>query len=135
VNGDPATANAALTAADAKLQVELEKHKADLADVQDARAANLQLVKAGSSIGFSPIVVSVVILVGFILLSFLAMRPDGAGARTDVTLFLLGAWSGYASAVGTYWLGPSAGSADKTTQLAAIAAKAPTPSAKPAARK
>jgi hypothetical protein len=117
------------------LQVELEKHKADLADVQDARAANLQLVKAGSSIGFSPIVVSVVILVGFILLSFLAMRPDVAGARTDVTLFLLGAWSGYASAVGTYWLGPSAGSADKTKQLAAIAAKAPTPSAKPAARK
>jgi hypothetical protein len=135
VNGDPATVNAALTAADAKMQVELEKHKADLADVQDARGTNLQLVKAGSSIGFAPIVVSVVILVGFILLSFLAMRPDVAGVRTDVTLFLLGAWSGYASAVVTYWLGSSAGSADKATQLAAIAAKAPTPPAKPAPRK
>ncbi|MGB3486688.1 MAG: hypothetical protein WBA37_11810 [Xanthobacteraceae bacterium] len=135
VNGDPATVNAALASADAKMQVELEKHKADLADVQDARATNLQLVKAGSSIGFAPIVVSVVILVGFILLSFLAMRPDVAGVRTDVTLFLLGAWSGYASAVVTYWLGSSAGSADKATQLAAIAAKAPPPPAKPAARK
>lgn len=132
--GDPATVNAALASADAKMQMELEKHKADLADVQDARATNLELVKAGSSIGYAPIVVSLVILTGFLVLSFLAMKPDLAGVRTDVTLFLLGAWSGYAGAVVTYWLGSSAGSADKAGQLAAIAAKAPPP-AKSAVKK
>ncbi|MBN8960586.1 MAG: hypothetical protein J0H71_05595 [Rhizobiales bacterium] len=127
--GDPATVNAALASADAKMQMELEKHKADLADVQDARSTNLELVKAGSSIGYAPIVVSLVILAGFLVLSFLAMKPDLAGVRTDVTLFLLGSWSGYTAAVVTYWLGSSAGSADKAGQLAAIAARTPAPPA------
>jgi hypothetical protein len=73
--------------------------------------------------------VSVVILVG------IAMRPDVAGVRTTSRFFCLVPGATYASAVVTYGLGSSAGSADKTTQLAAIAAKAPTPRAKPAARK
>jgi hypothetical protein len=36
-NGDPATVNAALAAADAKMNAEVEKFKAQLEDVQDAR--------------------------------------------------------------------------------------------------
>lgn len=122
--GDPATVQAALTEAEAKMQAEVDKHKADLEDVKDARATNFQLVKAGSSMGYAPVVVSSVILIGFMVLSFLAMKPDLAGVRTDVTLFLLGAWSGYAGAVVTYWLGSSAGSTDKSAQIERMAAVA-----------
>jgi hypothetical protein len=109
-----------------------EKHKADLADVQDARATNLELNK----IGWAPAVVSTVVLLGFLILSFIAMKPELTGVRTDVTLFLLGAWSGYAGAVVTYWLGSSAGSSEKSNQLAALAgATTPKPGVKPPAKR
>ena len=95
------------------MQVELENHKADLADVQDARATKFELNKIGSSLGWVPAVVSTVVLLGFLILSFIAMKPELTGMRTDVTLELLGACSGYAGAVVTYWLGASAGSSER----------------------
>jgi hypothetical protein len=129
--GDPDVIKAKLASADAEMNAEVEKHKADLADVADARSTNLELMKAGSKISYAPVVVSVVILSGFLILSFLAMRPDLAGVRTDVTLYLLGAWSTFAGAVVTYWLGSSAGSVDKSAQIAVLAGAAtkaaPTP--------
>jgi len=135
--GDPATVQAALSEAEAKMQAEVEKHRADLADVADARATNLALVKADSSISYAPAVVSAIVLAGFGILSFIAMKPDLTGVRTDVTLFLLGAWSGYAGAVVTYWLGSSAGSTDKSAQIErmAAAASAPKPLVKAVAKK
>lgn len=126
--GDPDVIKAKLAAADDEMNAEVEKHKADLLDVQDARSTNLELVKAGSNISYAPGIVSAIVLLGFMILSFIAMKPDLAGVRTDVTLFLLGAWSGYAGAVVTYWLGSSAGSTDKTAtieRMAAAAAKPP----------
>ncbi len=125
--GDPAVVNAALSEAEAKMNAEVEKHKDDLASVADARSTNLELVKSGSKISYAPIVVSAVILVGFLVLSFIAMRPDLAGVRTDVTLYLLGAWSSFAGAVVTYWLGSSAGSTDKSAQIERMAAAAAIP--------
>jgi hypothetical protein len=118
--GDQAVVQAKLSEAETRMQTEVEKFKAQLEDVQNARSINLELNKAGSSIGWAPAVVSIVVLVGFLVLSFLAMKPDLTGVRTDVTLFLLGAWSGYTSAVVTYWLGSSAGSNDKSAQIAAL---------------
>jgi len=125
--GDPAAVNAALSEAEARMNAEVEKHKADLASVADARSTNLELFKAGSKISYAPMVVSGVVLVGFLVLSFIAMRPDLAGVRTDVTLYLLGAWSSFAGAVVTYWLGSSAGSTDKSAQIERMAAAAVTP--------
>jgi hypothetical protein len=125
--GDPAVVNASLSEAEAKMQAEVEKHKADLLDVQDARSTNLELAKAGSKISFAPAIVSTVVLIGFMILSFIAMKPDLTGVRTDVTLFLLGAWSGYAGAVVTYWLGSSAGSTDKSAQIERMVAASATP--------
>lgn len=121
---DPEVVKAKLAAADVEMNAEVEKHKADLADVQDAREKNFELVKAGSSISYAPAIVSAIILIGFGVLSFIAMKPDLTGVRTDVTLFLLGAWSGYAGAVVTYWLGSSAGSTDKSAQIERMAAVA-----------
>lgn len=122
--GDPDVIKAKLASADAEMSAEVEKHKADLADVQDARRINLELEKAGSKISYAPAVVSAIVLIGFMILSFIAMKPDLTGVRTDVTLFLLGAWSGYAGAVVTYWLGSSSSSSEKSAQIERMASAA-----------
>jgi hypothetical protein len=122
--GDPATVNAALSAADAKMVSEVDKLKAELEDVQDARATTLQYVKAGSRLAFGPVVISVVAMIGFVVISFMAMKPDLAGVDHSVTLYLLGAWQGLATAVVSYWIGSSMGSADKSDQIAAMAGTA-----------
>lgn len=116
--GDPATVTAALSEAEAKMNAEVEKFKAALEDVQDARATTVKYVQAGSALSLGAVIVSVVVMAGFIGISFLAMKPDLAGVDKSVTLFLLGAWSGYAGGVITFWIGSSAGSADKSAQIA-----------------
>ena len=123
--GDQDVVQAKLSEAETRMQTEVEKFKAALEDVQSARAATGALAGLGSRIAWGAPVVSVVVMVGFMILSFIAMKPDLTGVRSDVTLFLLGAWSGYAGAVVTYWLGSSAGSNDKNAQIAALAATKP----------
>lgn len=134
---DPAVVAAKLSEAEAKMNAEVEMFKAQLADVQDARATTVEYVKAGSALQWAPVVVSVIILLGFATFSLLAMKPELAGVRSEVTLFLLGAWSGFAGAVVQYWLGSSSGSQDKSNQLAALAgaASAPKPVLKPPGKK
>lgn len=127
--GDPAVISAKLSEAEAKMTAEVEKFKAQLADVQDARATTVKYVQAGSSLSFGAVVVSVVVMAGFIGISFLAMKPDLAGVDKSVTLFLLGAWSGYAGAVISFWIGSSAGSADKSSQIANLTGANSTPPA------
>ena len=133
--GDPATVSAALSAADVKMQAEIERHKADLADIQDARATTVKYVQAGSSLSLGAVIISIVVLIGFCGISFLAMKPELAGVDKSVTLFLLGAWSGFAGSVITFWIGSSAGSAVKTDQIAAMATTAANVSAKDIAKK
>lgn len=120
--GDPATVSAALTEAEAKMNAEVEKFRIQLADVADARATTVKYVQAGSALSWGAVIVSIVVMAGFIGISFLAMKPDLAGVDKSVTLFLLGAWSGYAGGVITFWIGSSAGSADKSQQIANLTA-------------
>jgi hypothetical protein len=61
----------------------------------------------------APVIVSTIVLLGFMMFSFLAMKPELAGVKDSVVLFLLGAWSTLAAAVTSYWVGSSAGSAKK----------------------
>ena len=133
--GDPATVNAALASADTKMQAEVEKFKASLEDVQDARAITVKYVQAGSSLQLGPVIVSIIVMLGFVGISFLAMKPELAGVDKSVTLYLLGAWQGLAAAAVAYWIGSSAGSQDKSNQIAAMANTAATISAKAVAKK
>lgn len=113
-------------AADVVAQVEaaqapavMDEVNAYLRDVQDARATNLKLVEQGSAIAWAPVVVSVIVLIGFSVLSYLAIySPPG---QREVLLFLLGAWSSLATAVVGFWVGSSSGSKDKDALLAALA--------------
>jgi hypothetical protein len=82
-------------------------------------------VKDSSKIG--AVVVSIIVLAGFIVISFLAMKPESVGVNKDVVLFLLGSWSGLAGIAVAYWLGSSAGSADKSAQIERIKSERPQP--------
>lgn len=90
-----------------------------LADRQSARAATAAHVSAGSSLQWGAPVVSVVVLLGFALLSYMALYPP-EGANTNVVLFLLGTWSAMATAVVGYWVGSSAGSKAKDETIASL---------------
>lgn len=97
----------------------IEEVNAYLRDVQDARATTVRLVEKGSAIAWGAPIVSVIVLTGFTLLSYLAIyAPPG---QREVLLFLLGAWSSLATAVVGYWVGSSAGSAGKDSLLASLA--------------
>jgi len=133
--GDPAVVQAQLAKAEAEINAEVEKHKADLADRQDARATTVQYVKAGSNLASGSVLVSILVILGFVALSFMAIRPDLAGiADKSVVLYLLGAWQSLATAAVSFWIGSSSGSVDKSSQIASMAAEA-TAIAKTAAKK
>lgn len=105
----------------AKLDAETSALQAQLADVQDARATTVKLAEAGSPMQYGSAVVSVIVVVGFCGLSWLAMNPP-AGVKENVVLYLLGAWQSLATAVVGYWIGSSAGSASKDVALKQLAA-------------
>jgi len=130
--GDPTTVQAALTEAEAKMQAEVEKFKASVQDVQDARRTGLEYDKQGSSIRWAASIVSVIAVSGFCLFSYIVIiRPSGADR--DILMYLLGVWSAAFTSVLNYWLGSSAGSANKDDKLAALSQAAVV--AKPPLRK
>jgi hypothetical protein len=118
--GDPATIQAKLSEAEVRMQSEVENFKAQLADIQDARATTVQYVQAGSSLSLGAVIVSIVVCIGFVGISFLAMKPELAGVDKSVTLYLLGAWQGLATAAVSFWIGSSSSSAAKTDQITAL---------------
>jgi hypothetical protein len=127
--GDPAVIQAKLSEAEVRMQSEVENFKAQLEDIQDARATTVKYVQAGSSLSLGAVIVSIVVCIGFVGISFLAMKPEFAGVDKSVTLYLLGAWQGLATAAVSFWIGSSSSSAAKTDQITALtqAAAAPRP--------
>jgi hypothetical protein len=93
-----------------------------LRDVQDARSTTVKMVEQGSVIAWGAPVVSVIVIAGFALLSYLAIYAPPV--QREVLLFLLGAWSSLATAVVGYWVGSSAGSKSKDDILVGLARKA-----------
>ena len=81
----------------------------------------------------APVVITIIVLSGFAGISFLAMKPDLAGVKESVVLYLLGAWQSMAAAAVAYWLGSSNSSAKKDEAMSkkddtiqSIIASAPT---------
>lgn len=116
----PDEITARLAVQEAQVSADVEKYKAQLEDVQDARRVGLEYSKADSKIQWAPTVVSIIAVAGFCLFSYMAItRPPGADR--DVLMYLLGIWSGAFLTVLNFWLGTSASSQGKSDQLAAIA--------------
>lgn len=74
---------------------------------------------------WAPAVITTVVLGGFIVISILAMKPEMAGVKESVVLYLLGAWQSMAAAAVAYWIGSSAGSAKKDETIQNIAGTKP----------
>ncbi|WP_454016979.1 hypothetical protein [Azospirillum sp. Marseille-Q6669] len=88
----------------------------DNEDQADARAQTVQLAQAGSRISWGAPIVSTIVLVTFgIVLYRVLSRP--AGAIDQNATLMLGALTTMASAVVSYWVGSSAGSAAKDKLL------------------
>lgn len=68
----------------------------------------------------APIIVSVIVLFGFSVVSWLAMKPELAGVKESVVLYLLGAWQSMAAVAVVYWLGSSASSKQKDDTIQSI---------------
>lgn len=92
-----------------------------LADTANARAAQIEYVRADSPTQWAPVIVTAIVLTGFAVLSWLAMRAAPGSSERDVVLFLLGAWLSLATASVNFWLGSSAASKSKDATLATLA--------------
>ena len=102
-------------AKDAALQARLDGMDADRAN---ARAQLIALVGAGSRIAWAAPVVSVVVIVAFaVVVTLVLFRPMPAGSEA-IMAGLVGTMGSLATVVVGYWVGSSAGSAEKTRLLA-----------------
>lgn len=100
----------------AGMEAETARYTAALADIQNARATNVQYVQAGSAIAWAPVVLSIVVLLlvaGVITAVGLGKLPDN-GIVTGQAL-------SWATMVVGYWIGSSASSARNGDALRTIA--------------
>jgi len=98
-------------------QADLDALKAQIGDVQNARAQTVALAQAKSAIAWAPPIVSIVVLATFGLVMWAALtRALPAGSETILNM-LLGTLAAMATSVVGYWVGSSAGSERKTDLL------------------
>ncbi len=98
-------------------QADLDALKAQIGDVQNARAQTVALAQAKSAVAWAPPIVSIVVLATFGLVMWAALtRALPAGSETILNM-LLGTLAAMATSVVGYWVGSSAGSERKTDLL------------------
>ncbi|QCO05433.1 hypothetical protein [Azospirillum argentinense] len=88
----------------------------DNEDRADARAQTVQLAQAGSRISWGAPIVSTIVLVTFGVVLYRVLSQPAGAIDQNATL-MLGALTTMASAVVSYWVGSSAGSAAKDKLL------------------
>lgn len=132
INGDP-TASDKLAAAEAEAvakwpamaQMEVadvDSHKADLLDIQDARAHMDAYAKEGSILAYGAALISAIVVIGFFVVVLVILdRP--AALATPEAAQVLGTLLGFLGAgfvaVIQYWLGSSVGSKGKDNAMSA----------------
>lgn len=121
--GDPDVIKAKLASADAQMQADVEKYRLELADIQNARATNVQLVHEHSPIAWGAPIVSILITIGFLgsLAVLMTTKANFTEVSGQALLLLIGSLATMQTQVVNYWLGSSHGSADKSAQIAALA--------------
>ena len=103
-------------AADEK-RMELDAMRAQLADVQSARNQTVELAKSGSAIAWGAPIVSVLITAGFFAMLYLVLQREIPEGSRELANIMLGSLGASFTAVVSYWVGSSAGSAQKTAAL------------------
>lgn len=96
---------------------ELAALTAQLHDIADARAQTVSLARAGSGVAWAPAVVSFVVLMTFGVVMFAALTRSLPSGSETILNMLLGTLAAMATSTVSYWVGSSAGSAQKTDLL------------------
>ncbi len=123
---DPAAAAAlrirlaeiAATAEATARTAELEALRASLADIAGARGQTVALAQAGSAVQWAPVLVSLLVLATFGVVMAAALTSALPSGSETILNMLLGTLAAMATSVVSYWVGSSAGSAQKTDLLA-----------------
>ncbi len=98
-------------------QAELDELTSRLRDVQDARAQTVSLARSGSGVQWSPAIVSFVVLTTFGVVMWAALNRSLPQGSETILNMLLGTLAAMATSVVGYWVGSSAGSAQKNEML------------------
>ena len=106
--------------ADARRQ-EFDTLQAQLADVQSARTPTVKLAEAGSVIAWGAPIISILITVGFFVMLYVVIRQEIPESSQTLANIMLGSLGTSFTAVVGYWVGSSAGSAQKTNALEKLA--------------
>jgi uncharacterized BrkB/YihY/UPF0761 family membrane protein len=106
--------------ADARRQ-EFDTLQAQLADVQNARNQTVKLAEAGSVIAWGAPIISILITVGFFAMLYVVIRQEIPESSQTLANIMLGSLGTSFTAVVGYWVGSSAGSAQKTNALEKLA--------------
>ena len=114
VDADPSKA----AALQARLDAEAEVLKAGLADIADARAATVGLVRAGSPIAWGSPVISAIVVGAFAAVAVVVFWNYGVDSA--VGQLIAGALIAKFGTVVDYWLGSSKGSSDRADQITAM---------------
>lgn len=108
----------------ARREADAAELAARLADVAGARTQTVDLAKVGSPLAYGAVLMTIFVMgicAGFTYLLMTRSYPEGS---RDIVLLLAGQVLGWGGAAVAYWLGSSAGSAEKNRLLASPLARA-----------
>jgi hypothetical protein len=96
----------------------IEELSTRLADTASARGMGVELAKAHSGLAYGGVVVSVVIVAGFVLTTYAVLTNHLSTSDGQFGSVLVGTLAAMATQVANYWLGSSIGSSTKNALLA-----------------
>jgi hypothetical protein len=98
-------------------QSDLDQMTAQLKDIADARAQTVALAQSKSLVQWAPVVISFVVLSTFGVVMWAALNKTLPAGSETILNMLLGTLAAMATSTVSYWVGSSAGSAQKTDML------------------
>jgi hypothetical protein len=110
-------AEIAAAAEQAARAAELDTLRAQMADIAGARSQTVALAQANSPVQWAPVLVSLVVLGTFGVVMWAALTSALPAGSETILNMLLGTLAAMATSVVSYWVGSSAGSAQKTDLL------------------
>lgn len=111
-------AQIAANSAAAARAAEVDELKAYLGDVAGARAQTVDLARAGSAVQWAPVTISAVVLITYGLVLYLTLTRSLPAGNEALLNVIVGTLTAMSTAVVSYWVGSSAGSAAKNALLA-----------------
>ncbi len=96
----------------------IEELSARLADTASARGMGIELAKAHSGLAYGSVIISVVIVAGFVLTTYAVLTNRLSMGDGQFGSVLVGTLAAMATQVANYWLGSSIGSSTKNALLA-----------------